>query len=301
MQILSIGTSVHSDLLMERLQKECAEYERKQIPLTVKKERYAKYDYLFLDIEEKQDVSGNLLPDIDEIKDRVKDILKKFLICYFEPIYIKKEMEEEYSYLDHREKNKVYQYLLKYKKEKIYQEEIAEILEEKLKTYLDWNNEILLDGFMRFRLKPYQEIMKETLKKALEDFFMEQEYREFLALLKHFVAIQEAKLECVHLVFDEKGLFRLYDDRYHKIGLEYVEEGLLTDDLSIRHYDLLISSLINIAPKKLVIHRIGNLSFLQEESYKEILETIEGIFQDSLEICFGCEFCKTILIKNLKN
>ena len=56
-------------------------------------------------------------------------------------------------------------------------------------------------------------------------------------------------------------------------------------DISISVYDILLSELINLAPKKIVIHNRN----LFENS--QVLTTIENIFENNVTYCDGCSMC----------
>ena len=60
----------------------------------------------------------------------------------------------------------------------------------------------------------------------------------------------------------------------------------------INYDDLLISSLISLAPKKIIIHRISQFT------NKELLNTIFNIFLDKVIICTECELCYQNIVQN---
>ena len=60
----------------------------------------------------------------------------------------------------------------------------------------------------------------------------------------------------------------------------------------INYDDLLVSSLITLAPKKIMIHNINRIE------NKELLETIKNVFPGKLVICEVCQLCTEARIKN---
>lgn len=159
--------------------------------------------------------------------------------------------------------------------------------------YLRENDTIHLDGFIQFRLKNYIEELENNVDKAVEDFLMEKEYNEFIRLLRYFVDIQEAKIDVVNVLMNEEGKYHLYDRMHRMLNNEYLEDiAYEMADKDIGYDDLLISSLITLAPKKIIIH------FSTNRNKKEIIETIHNVFSNRVEICNGCEFC--LPAKNVK-
>ena len=151
--------------------------------------------------------------------------------------------------------------------------------------FFEENDSINLEGFINFRLKYYLEAIEDAIDKNIEDYFAEKEYKEFIKILQYFVDIQEPKREIVHIIF-KNSRYKLIDEKRLAINNELIEE--LSQELSeidINYDDLLISSLITIAPKKIVIH-IDNIS-----NNNDIINIIKNIFQNKVTVCEGCDLC----------
>ena len=50
-------------------------------------------------------------------------------------------------------------------------------------------------------MKDYIEQLEESVDKAIDEYLMDKEYREFIKLLRHFVDLQEPKRDVVNIVF----------------------------------------------------------------------------------------------------
>lgn len=164
----------------------------------------------------------------------------------------------------------------------------AKILHQ-IMEFLKENQSIHIEGFVRFRLKNYLYELEEGVDKAVEEFLMEKEYDEFIRLLRYFVDIQEAKIDTANVLISEDGKYVLYDHVNRMINSEHLED-LATEmaDKDISYDDLLISSLITLAPKKIVIHFAGKVK------NKEIIETIKNVFSNRVYICNGCQLCTLV-------
>ena len=107
----------------------------------------------------------------------------------------------------------------------------------KLLDFLHNNNRIVIEGFIRFRLKEYIGELKEAADRAVDD-FNRKEYREFVQLLKYFVDIQESKIDTVHVLINDDGVFKLCD-HMQPVRSDYME-GYIIDfvDNEINYEDL---------------------------------------------------------------
>jgi putative sporulation protein YtxC len=136
-------------------------------------------------------------------------------------------------------------------------------------NYLNQNNDLNIEGFIRFRLKDYLDELNLAVEKAVDDFVIQKEYDEFIDLLKYFVDLQEPRISLAHVYKKHDGSFKIMDNNYKMINNEYLE-GYLSEMFNekIEYEDLLVSALINIAPDKIILH------FADPEAEK----TIKSIF-----------------------
>ena len=159
--------------------------------------------------------------------------------------------------------------------------------------YFDNSNNIILDGFVNFRLKEYIKDLEDVVDKAVDDFLMDREYREFIRLLRYFVDIQEPKLDTVHVIVGYDNRYTLLDESKKEITNECIQEYVNEiAEGEINYDDLLVSSLITFAPRKIIIH--GTDQFRN----KELMETIKNVFSGRVVICQGCDVCAVSLVKS---
>jgi putative sporulation protein YtxC len=165
----------------------------------------------------------------------------------------------------------------------------------KLLDYFESTNSLILDGFVNFRLKDYIKDLEEMVDKAVDDYLMDREYKEFIRLLRYFVDIQEPKLDTIHVIANYNCNYMLLDQSKKEITNECIQEFI--NEISegeINYDDLLVSSLITFAPRKIVIHCDGHIK------NKELLETIKSVFVGKVLLCNGCELCLLNVIKSEK-
>ncbi|KAB3529823.1 putative sporulation protein YtxC [Alkaliphilus serpentinus] len=163
----------------------------------------------------------------------------------------------------------------------------AKIIKDLLEYFRD-SNEIHLKGFITFRLKDYFIDLEDTLERAIEDFLMDREYNEFIKLLKYFVDIQESKIDLVHVVMDEEDhKYKLYDNHNKPIDNNCFNEIAkeLTDYNHLTYEDILISTLITMAPSIIYIHKVSSIQ------QPEMIKTIAKVFTTKVKLCNGCDWC----------
>lgn len=157
-------------------------------------------------------------------------------------------------------------------------------VEAQLLEHLGEHDALHLEGFVRFRLKDYVEQLEDAVDRAADDFFMEREHGEYILLLRHFVDLQEPRLEAVHVVAAAQG-YRLYDPDGTAIDRALyadvvVETGEREGD------DALIGALVSLAPQRVLLHDPeGRMA-------PETVETLRRVFERRVHSCRGCRICE---------
>lgn len=149
--------------------------------------------------------------------------------------------------------------------------------------YLNSNSQLFLEGFLRFRLKNYFRELKEAVERAVENYVVEQEYHEFIRLLRYFVEMQEPKIEEVHILIRDKQSFYILDEDKKPINPDQLKGILIELNPDIDYEDLLLSALITVAPRRLILHVVTPI---------EVIETIANVFQERATFCSGCSLCQ---------
>jgi len=163
---------------------------------------------------------------------------------------------------------------------------------EKIKSCLEENSEINIDGFIRFRMKELREDIEDIIDKVIESYMVEKEYKEFIKLLKYFVEIQESKIEEINIVIGEFGNYSIIDRNKKDIFNEFMKDLIECKlDSDVKMEDIIISGLITNSPKKVIIH--GKSNCLN----KEFIDTIENVFENKVSFCNGCMLCTEKQVK----
>ncbi len=231
----------------------------------------------------------------------IKNVFKHYMangiadliIDIYQESIVERLLHYNLYYFDKEEKEKIKSSTLDYlkKNEYINTEGIIYKISKKsriLKSIIDFleeNDSINIEGFINFRLKYYLDTIEDAIDKNIEDYFAEKEYKEFIKILQYFVEIQEPKRDVVNIIFTNNK-YKLIDEKRLAINNEFLEE--ISEELSeidINYDDLLISSLITIAPRKIIIHLDNGTNNF------DIINIIKNIFLSKVSICEGCDLC----------
>jgi len=286
---ISIGASSYIDLVKVRLLSDVKLLEGRGLKLHIEENPAGKYTFLSCSLTGQ----GREEDTLALFKNYVADVLSDLIMCKWQKNMLGDIIRENYYYFGEEERRTIFQHALRYLEDYETGEtnSIIKIRKKrrvlsKLREFLSSYNQIVVEGFIRFRLKEYIKELEEAADKAVDDFLMDREYKEFIQLLKYFVDIQDSRTDVVNVVMKPNGSFMLYDGQNRVINSSYLE-GFIFDliDSEINYEDLLISALITIAPREINFHA-G-----KEESPPNTLETIRCIFSNRVALCKGCQLC----------
>ena len=156
---------------------------------------------------------------------------------------------------------------------------IAEQLSEGIKP----GQELVIEGFLRFRLQALREDLHRVVEQAIDEYLIDLEYQEFIKLLRYFHAAQEPTLPLLHMILPAEDDIRLFDGEGQAVTAEQL---LHVQELSIED---MMSALISLAPERLLIHLPAAL-----EKQPPYLETVQKVFEEKASLCTGCPLCHAV-------
>ncbi len=230
----------------------------------------------------------------NSLRIHISNALADYIINKYEEKLIERIINCNYCYFNALEKKEVIKFAMRIIRNEdksflnsLFQIRRRNIIIRKLLDYFEGSDNIILDGFVNFRLKDYIIDLEEIVDKAVDDFLMDKEYKEFIKLLTYFVEIQEPKFDVVHVITRKDNRYTLMDQDFNEITNQCIKEFI--NDISvndINYDDLLVSSLITLAPRNIVIH--GSIPIKN----KELLKTIKNVFYGRIAMCTSCEMCQ---------
>ncbi|MBD8499821.1 putative sporulation protein YtxC [Paenibacillus arenosi] len=157
-------------------------------------------------------------------------------------------------------------------------------------AYLSEYTTLHLDGFIRFRMESYLSELREVVEYAVDEFILERQYQEFISLLKYFVFIQDTKIPLAHLVHKGGHEFELMNEKWEPLEPMHVVEGMIVEmlDGDMEMEDMIVSTLINVSPGRIVIHT--------RDAESQVIKTIQQIFEARVDVCEYCSSCQSFFV-----
>jgi putative sporulation protein YtxC len=291
-KILSLGLSGASDEIKTRLEADCPALALEGFHVAIDESNRGNYTFLAWNVTEGELSFRNYERVKNLLKNYVAQLLADTIVTREEKVLLRKIINQNYRYFAEEERDIINEHALK-------------ILDNdsgltngfnrltrrsgilaKLRDYFDNHHELVLEGFIAFRLKEYRTKLAEIVDKAVDEYMMDLEYKEFIRVLRYFVDVQEAQVEEVHVIIGDGDSFKIRDSRGKVINNQYLESFMLRNTDEINFEDLLISALITIAPRNVMLH-CGNGT-----KANDVVATIQGVFEGRVIKCSGCEICQ---------
>lgn len=233
----------------------------------LEKEYTYKNDYIEVVLKNNRDKIHNE-EIVDEITDLIIDIIENKLL--------RKYIIKKYSLESSEEIQKIYIYALNIFKNKEFI--IKQSLYQKVYDYILNEEYINIEGFVKFRMKEFNNYISTIVDLAWEEYFIKKDQDEFINVLKYFVDAQKEKLELLRIHIKEDNSFILYDkygNEIDSINDEEIMNIMIKENLN--YEDFLMSNLLTLCPGKIEI-----IDSLNNNSSKEIIEIIKSIFGDKV-------------------
>jgi putative sporulation protein YtxC len=151
--------------------------------------------------------------------------------------------------------------------------------------FLKESRRLAVDGFIRFRLKGYHRVFSRLLEQAVREYRLEQEYREFIELLRYFVSTQKTRIPVIHVLHFGKSRFHLMKGDGTPLRLKDVEGAVQElGEHPFSREDMIVSALLSAAPEFVVLHT--------RQREETIIRTVRKIFEGRIVLCEGCPLCR---------
>lgn len=300
MLFLCIGVNEYADDVVEHLNNELQQLKSDNIDYLVNKVNSFGPTSIICSLTDDANKNEVFTHSYEALINFVSNALADYIIKQYEDKLLFRIINSNYCYFNSSEKKEILKSALRIIRNddknflnSLFQIRRRNVIIRKLLEYFEGSNSLILDGFVNFRLKDYMKDLEEIVDKAVDEFLMEREYKEFIRLLKYFVEIQDPKFNVIHVIVGYDNKYILLDENKMEITNECIQE--FVNEISegeINYDDLLVSSLITLAPRKIIIHSTSQFK------NKELLETIKNVFSGKVGVCTGCEVCMINLVKS---
>lgn len=292
-QYLSIGVNDNAENIVQQIDKELQQLKEKSINYSIKEIDFEGTTSVICNLEEAAPISKDS-SQYELLKYHVSNALADHVIQQYEEKLLSRIINSNYGYFNASEKKDILRISKKIIRndDKIFFNTLFQIrrrnlIVKKLMEYFEGSSNVILDGFVNFRLKDYIKELEDVIDNAVDDFLIEREYKEFIRLLRYFVEIQDSKFNFIHVVMQDNDQYILLDEKKQEITNDCIQDFLTElPETEISHDDLLVSSLITLAPKSIIIHNWDRFK------NQKLLDTIKNVFSGKVSLCNGCSICE---------
>lgn len=135
-----------------------------------------------------------------------------------------------------------------------------------LKDHYQDSDSLVLEGFLRFRMRDTVRIWERCVDKAAEELLLRTERMELMGILGAFVRMRPARIKEVALILRPDGACSLTDDS--DTHIDYPPDA----------YDSLVSLLISLSPRRITVYD------LSDGICADLLTSIHRVFEDRVRI-----------------
>ncbi len=231
--------------------------------------------------------------NINLFYDYVCIILTDMILKFYEPVVLKKELNNDFFYFSCAEKDRIIELCdsENYMESEFFRNKYLSIYNSLFK-YLKEHHSIVLNGFFNFRLKEYKQLLDYILNTCINRYLIEREYFEFINILRLYINSNISKVSNINLVYFNDKIV-LLDDQKKIIDSKSTQSfnAKFLSDITFSDNDYVLNYLLNALPAHLTIH------FPITGAEDDFINTLKLIFEDRVTICNSCDICS--IYKNI--
>lgn len=227
--------------------------------------------------------------DISDFYNTLSDIICDCILKVYEPAIIRNIILLEYFYFDITDIRKIEKNCFEllgishsdschfnlYKSDKNFNDRKT-ILKNNVLGYIKHNKSIILDGFVKFRIKSYIQYIEGAVDSSVNQFVVDKEYNDFIKLIQLYIESKQPSAKTVYLMYNN-GESTLLDEDKNIIHCDKtILDSSYLSDISFSSNNYTLNSLLFLLPKKLII----NLYSPEDE----FITTLKLIFSDRVII-----------------
>lgn len=215
--------------------------------------------------------------DLKKFNKLFSEILTNCIINYYEIKIVKWLINYNYFYFNDIEKKHILNICSNMLLNNTSLENRKEKINNSISKYILNNKSMVLDGFVTFRMKDYIKIIDNLVDECVNNFLIEKEYSEFVDILKIYVASTPSKISIVHLVYIDNEAYLLDNEKNIIPTDDDIFNAKYLSDITFSSNDYVLNTLLNLIPKKIIIHS-------ETEDFDDFLTTIKLIFNKKVVI-----------------
>ncbi|MFD0620407.1 putative sporulation protein YtxC [Paenibacillus sp. GCM10027629] len=230
-----------------------------------------------------------------KVYSKAANVLAEYILEIKERAVLRRIIRKEFHYKRSEDLDKIETYCMELLQETNEEfrtpddrERRKRLLVQEITQYFEENTALHVEGFIRFRLDAYTKELRDIVEYAVDEYILDQQYHEFIALLKYFVFVQETKIPVAHVMHRGDHQFVLLNDQMRPIETKQMTSVVVEmPDHDIEVEDMIVSTLITVSPQKIYIHT--------REPELQVIKTIQQIFESRAQLCVYCPVCSPYL------
>lgn len=154
-----------------------------------------------------------------------------------------------------------------------------------------------IEGVIRFRMRSYLQSVEEAIHETVDQFLVDREYEEFVAMLRYILESQPLTEQVLHVFASEERVWicdaygaLVRDTEVTQAVLETTEQ----ENEEMNAEDLAMSILITRSPCEIVVHDLSSAA-----PWPSFAETLDRVFLGRAHRCGHCSTCQQLLQANL--
>jgi len=223
--------------------------------------------------------------NIDLFYDKLSSILTDTVLDFYEERLLKRILEYNYFYFTSKEKEKIIEFAEDFlDNDTISKEDNYFSIYYPISDYIKENKSIVLEGFVNFRLQNYIKNLDYVIDISVNRFLIEKEYNEFVNILKLYVSCTPFNSSLIHLIYYNNETILLDEEKNVIETTDNILNAKYLSDITFSSNDYALNTLLNLLPKKLIIHLVNGKD-------DEFINTLKQIFEERIQICSECKIC----------
>jgi putative sporulation protein YtxC len=221
---------------------------------------------------------------IDNFFETIKNAFYEFITVIKRDDWFCDILKNQYYYEDREEQQQILEIIYSMLEDQ--REDFKGLLKEtseepKIKEAIEQifhdNVSFSFDSLLKFRLRPYLQLLESYVEISIDEYKMEQEYQMFVQMLRDFLANREPKMDVLHILFDEEITF--YNEQL--VEMKRGELTRLIDRKLLVNHPVYVDSasiapLLSIAPNSIFIYT--------KNAEEPLVRTIKNIFEERVSI-----------------
>ena len=185
--------------------------------------------------------------------------LLEYIINTYQDQLIQEILYTSYSFISENEQTFVFEGVYN----NLCEKQIEKYVFDPLYNYLKKHDQINIDGFVRFRLQGYIDLLEDAVEQAVNGYIVEVEYNQLILYLTKYIELQQPMVSAVYITA-QQGSYKILDEEFCEIA-------------SLKNFeDTMLDILITLAPEKIYLYNV------HEFENKQLLKTIRKIFRKRL-------------------